>query len=47
MPDRTHVLVVDDEREFRTAMGALLASEGFRVSTAGSGDEALQGEARF
>lgn len=42
MSHGVHVLLVDDEYEFRTAMAALLASEGFRVSTAGSGDEALR-----
>ncbi|HZZ51154.1 MAG TPA: response regulator transcription factor [Pseudonocardia sp.] len=36
------VLVVDDEKQFRAALGRTLASRGYQVSTAGDGLAALQ-----
>jgi DNA-binding response OmpR family regulator len=36
-----HVLVVDDQTDFRESIVSLLTTEGFRVSNASSGDEAL------
>jgi DNA-binding response OmpR family regulator len=41
MTDPAHVLVVDDEKDFREATTMLLSLEGFRVSEASSGDEAI------
>jgi DNA-binding NtrC family response regulator len=42
MSDRAHVLVVDDEAGFRKVLGALLEQAGFSVTTAASGQEALE-----
>jgi DNA-binding NtrC family response regulator len=36
-----HILVVDDERNIRNNLGMVLEAEGYKVDTAGSGDEAL------
>jgi two-component system nitrogen regulation response regulator NtrX len=36
-----HVLVVDDERAIQVALRGVLADEGFRVTTAGSGADAI------
>lgn len=36
------ILIVDDERAIRNAIGAMLKAEGFAVSTARNGDEALE-----
>ena len=36
-----HILVVDDHADFRTSITRLLTVEGFEVSCAASGDEAL------
>lgn len=36
------VLIVDDEAEILTALGALLESEGFHVSVAGNGIDGLE-----
>ena len=36
------ILVVDDEAEIREGLEALLSSEGFEVSTAGTGEAGLQ-----
>lgn len=36
------VMLVDDEQEFIDTLGERLATRGFKVSTAGSGDEALE-----
>jgi len=42
LPDRrARVLVVDDERQNRTLLEAMLAPEGFEVVTAASGEEAI------
>ena len=41
MPTNPHVLVVDDQPDYRESIATLLATEGFRVSGASSGDEAL------
>ena len=40
MPDR--VLVVDDERELRDLLGAMLRQEGYEVDVVGDGAEALE-----
>ena len=37
-----HVLIVDDERAIQTALKGVLEDEGYRVTTAGSGAEALR-----
>jgi CheY-like chemotaxis protein len=37
-----HLLVVDDESALRTLLYVLLTSKGFDVTTAGSGEEALE-----
>ena len=42
MKIKPHVLVVDDQADFRKSIVSLLASEGFRVSSVASGDEALE-----
>ena len=36
------ILVVDDERSIRVGLKGLLAKEGYEVSAAESGDEALR-----
>jgi len=38
---RTRVLIVDDEPGIRASLGGVLEDEGFKVSTAASGEEAL------
>jgi DNA-binding NtrC family response regulator len=38
----THILVVDDEKNYLVVLSALLAEEGFRVSTADNGFAALE-----
>jgi DNA-binding NtrC family response regulator len=42
MPDKSKILVVDDEDALRTVLSGELASEGYDVKTAGDGDEAIQ-----
>ncbi len=42
MPDKSKILVVDDEDALRTVLSGELASEGYAVHTAGDGDEAIQ-----
>lgn len=42
MQDAAHILVIDDELPIRTTMSALLQRRGYRVTTAASGEEALQ-----
>lgn len=42
MMNGSHILVVDDERDFRESTRLLLTMEGFRVSEAGSGDDAVR-----
>jgi len=37
-----HILVVDDERAIQTTLRGVLEDEGYRVSTVGSGEEALK-----
>lgn len=41
MPDRLRILVVDDEPQIVRALGINLKALGYRVDTAGSGEEAL------
>ena len=41
MADGAHVLLVDDEPDFQEALGFWFTSKGYRVSTASSGQEAL------
>jgi len=41
LPDRT-VLVVDDEEHVRNALSRVLSDAGYSVSTAESGEEALE-----
>jgi len=41
MTDKAHILVVDDEPSMRTTLSILLKREGYQVSQAGSGAEAL------
>jgi len=41
MTDTAHILVVDDEPSMRTTLSILLRREGYRVSQAGAGAEAL------
>jgi CheY-like chemotaxis protein len=38
---RVHILVVDDERNIRNNLGMLLEAEGYKVDTAGNGDDGL------
>ncbi len=38
----TEVLIVDDDRSIREAMGELLADEGYNVSQAANGQEAIE-----
>jgi CheY-like chemotaxis protein len=42
VPPQPHVLVVDDEPALRELMADALESEGYRVSTASNGSEALE-----
>lgn len=42
MQDRDHVIIVDDEHILRESLKEWLEEDGFRVSTAGSGMEALK-----
>ena len=37
-----HILIVDDERFVRDSLVEMLSAEGFRVTTASSGSEALK-----
>jgi CheY-like chemotaxis protein len=37
-----HLLIIDDERPFRTLIQRLLGREGFQVSEASSGEEAIR-----
>lgn len=37
-----HILIVDDESDFRTTLNLLLSMEGFEVSEAASGDRAVE-----
>lgn len=47
-PDNpSHLLLVDDEEGFRTAIAEQLAEQGFRVEQAGTGEEALERLAEF
>jgi DNA-binding NtrC family response regulator len=41
MADKNSILVVDDEEALRTVLSSELESEGYAVSTAGDGDEAI------
>ncbi|HTS17385.1 MAG TPA: sigma-54 dependent transcriptional regulator [Verrucomicrobiae bacterium] len=41
MPARANILLVDDDERLRNAAGKVLAAEGYRVTSAGSGQEAL------
>jgi DNA-binding NtrC family response regulator len=41
MAEKNRILVVDDEEALRTVLGAELEGEGYRVSSAGDGDEAI------
>ena len=40
--DATNILVVDDDHETRELLREILNEEGYRVTTSGSGEEALQ-----
>ena len=42
MPDRASILVVDDDKAFRIATKTLLEDEGFQVTLAGDGEEAME-----
>lgn len=42
MPDKSKILVVDDEDALRTVLSGELVSEGYDVRTAGDGDDAIQ-----
>ncbi len=42
MPSKPRILVVDDEERFRNTMSKLLTVEGYEVSIAGTGPEALE-----
>ncbi len=42
MPEKSRILVVDDEDALRTVLSGELASEGYDVQTAGDGDDAIQ-----
>ena len=37
-----HILIVDDEPSIQATLRAVLEDEGYRVSTAGSGEEAVR-----
>ena len=39
---RNSILLVDDEKGIRQSLGAVLAEEGFKVTTAKNGEECLQ-----
>lgn len=41
MPEKSRILVVDDEEALRTVLSTELASEGYEVSTAADGGEAI------
>lgn len=41
MPEKNRILVVDDEEALRTVLSTELSSEGYEVSTAGDGNEAI------
>lgn len=41
MPEKSKILVVDDEDALRTVLSGELASEGYHVQTAGDGDDAI------
>lgn len=41
MPDKAHILVVDDEDALRTVLSSELEGEGYEVETAADGDEAI------
>ncbi len=42
MPDKNRILVVDDEEALRTVLSTELSSEGYEVSTAADGSEAIE-----
>ncbi len=42
MPDKNRILVVDDEEALRTVLSTELSSEGYEVSTAADGNEAIE-----
>src|SRR5260370_20879661 len=42
MPDQPHLLIADDERSIRLTLEAGMALNGFRVTSARSGREALE-----
>lgn len=42
MADPVHVLVVDDDDDVRETLGLVLEAEGFRVSSAANGEQALE-----
>lgn len=46
VPAQAHILVVDDERLDRDLLQVILQSEGYRVSTAASGEDALDSLSR-
>jgi DNA-binding NtrC family response regulator len=41
MQSQVHILVVDDERNIRKNLGMVLEGDGYKVDTAGNGDEAI------
>ena len=41
MPDKSRILVVDDEEALRTVLSNELAGEGYEVESASDGDEAI------
>ena len=41
MPDKSRVLVVDDEEALRTVLSTELSGEGYEVESASDGDEAI------
>jgi two-component system, OmpR family, response regulator len=46
MPDRTHILIVDDDRGIRTLLRDYLVANGFHATAAGGGQEARAALAR-
>ncbi len=42
MPDKNRILVVDDEEALRTVLSTELTSEGYNVTTAADGNEAIE-----
>lgn len=42
MPEKSRILVVDDEEALRYLLSSELAAEGYEVETAGDGDEAIE-----